>query len=127
VYFGTVVPTADGDYTVHITGTVGSVQVDHTAKLDKVDLPSENAFPSSHGTVGDLQAMQLLLWIAAGTAAVLALLALVIAIVALKRKPRVIAAPNAPARQPIVGTPIRPVGATPPAPVRRAPPPPGRT
>lgn len=121
-YFGPVLPTKAGDYTLHITGTVNGVQVDHTTKMESVMAPSDEAFPVSHGTVRELQDIQSMLWFASAAAGVLAVLALILAIAALARKPK--AAPVAP-RPPTMGTPVR-MAAAPGTPIRRAPPPPGR-
>jgi hypothetical protein len=122
MYFAAVTPTKEGDYSVHITGTIAGVQVDHTTKLQAVEAPSEGAFPVTHGTVREVQDAQGMLWIAAGVAAALALLALILSIVALSRKPKPVVMQAG--RGPVVGTPVR---AVPPsqAPVRRNPPPPG--
>jgi hypothetical protein len=90
-HFGAVVPTAAGDYTLHVTGTINGTAVDHTTKLETVDAPSESAFPAGHDTVGQLQerieALHGQAWMLSGTAAALAVLALVLAVAALRRKP----------------------------------------
>jgi hypothetical protein len=119
LYSAAVVPTKAGDYTVHITGTINGVQVDHTTDLESVHAPSDEAFPVSHGTVREVQDAQMLLWIASGVAVLLALVAIVVAVAALRRRPSApVAAPSAP-RAAGVTTPQQPAAARRPSPPAR--------
>ena len=76
-YFGSLVPTKAGTYTIHITGTLGSTQVDKTADLEEAVAVKTQGFPSS-ATPTDQKA-NLALWVGGGAGG----LGLVLAIVAL--------------------------------------------
>ena len=104
-YFGALVPTKAGNYTVHISGSLGGSPVQKDIRLEKVTTTAEEGFPSGHATVGAIDSRATVaLWGGIGAG----LLGLIIAIVAL-----VVALGARSARQ-----------APPPAP--RSPPPPAR-
>lgn len=89
LFTAAIVPTEEGEYTVTISGSIGTTPVSHEVKLDEVAEPSESAFPESHPTTGDLhESVQMLQWETLGLGGLALLFSIVAFAVAMSARSR---------------------------------------